>query len=86
VTGKRHLAETAMPRVDLREAQAKLPELIESLLLGEELTLLRDGDPIAKLIKLPPRETKPRMPGSAIGKLVIVEDDDSHLEDFREYM
>ncbi len=27
-----------------------------------------------------------RQPGSAIGKLTIVEDDDAHLEDFREYM
>ena len=29
---------------------------------------------------------KPRVPGSAKGKIVIVSDDDEHLQDFAEYM
>ena len=29
---------------------------------------------------------KARVPGSAVGKLVIVSDDDDHLRDFSEYM
>ncbi len=34
-----------------------------------------------------PRETgSPRRPGSAVGKLTIIEDDDAHLDDFKEHM
>jgi hypothetical protein len=29
---------------------------------------------------------EPRRPGSAKGKLVILTEDDTHLEDFKEYM
>ena len=29
---------------------------------------------------------KPRQPGSAKGKLIILKDDDEHLKDFEEYM
>ena len=32
-------------RPSIEEAQAKLPELIENLLLGEELVITRDGLP-----------------------------------------
>jgi hypothetical protein len=32
------------------------------------------------------RERPSRRPGSAIGKLTIVEDDEAHLDDFQEYM
>jgi len=31
-------------------------------------------------------QKRPRQLGCAIGKLTIVEDDESHLDDFREYM
>ncbi len=32
------------------------------------------------------KKNRRRQPGSAIGKLTIIEDDNAHLEDFKEYM
>jgi antitoxin (DNA-binding transcriptional repressor) of toxin-antitoxin stability system len=75
-----------MPSVTLAEAQARLPELIEQLIPGEELRILQDGRVVAKLTRVPRRPAGPRQPGSAVGKLFIVEDDDAHLDDFAEYM
>ena len=31
-------------------------------------------------------ETSTRQPGSAIGEVTIIEDDDTHLDDFKEYI
>jgi antitoxin (DNA-binding transcriptional repressor) of toxin-antitoxin stability system len=72
--------------VDISEVQTRLPELLEKIPAGQELFITQDGHPIAKLVKMLPRDNTPRQPGSAIGKIVILEDDDSHLEDFKEYM
>jgi antitoxin (DNA-binding transcriptional repressor) of toxin-antitoxin stability system len=74
-----------MPTVTVEEAQAKLPELIEDLLLGEELVITREGRPIARLVR-EKRTSWPCQAGSAKGMLTIIEDDDEHLADFREYM
>lgn len=72
--------------ISLEEAQARLPELIASLRPGEEVLILAENRPVARLVGESPPEPKPRRPGSAIGKLTIIEEDDEHLEDFREYM
>jgi antitoxin (DNA-binding transcriptional repressor) of toxin-antitoxin stability system len=71
--------------VTLAEVQARLPELLAQLIPGDELIITKDEKPIAKLSALPQADAQPRF-GSAKGKLIIVEDDDSHLEDFKEYM
>jgi antitoxin (DNA-binding transcriptional repressor) of toxin-antitoxin stability system len=73
--------------VPIPEAQAHLAELIENMIPGEKLFLTLNAYPIAELARtnyLPTNE--PRKPGSAIGQLVILEEDDEHLEDFKEYM
>ena len=57
-----------MPNVTLAEAQARLPELIEQLIPGEELWILLDDRPIAKLVSFPKPLTEPRKPGSAAGQ------------------
>ena len=75
-----------MSVVTLEEAQAKLAEIIDNLVPGEELTITRDNQPVAKLIGQQRPVRKPRQPGSARGKLVILADDDEHLEDFKDYM
>ncbi|QMS91951.1 antitoxin of toxin-antitoxin stability system [Nostoc edaphicum CCNP1411] len=84
-----------MIRIPLTEAQLRLPELIASLQPGEEVQIF-SGDvsrqaaarlrTVARLIGelQPPR--KPRQPGSAIGTLTIVSEDETHLEDFHDYM
>jgi len=75
-----------MTTITLEEAQAKLPQLIGRLAPGEEITILEGRRPVAKLVGPDAAPRKPRRPGSARGKLVILEEDDEHLKDFEEYM
>jgi antitoxin (DNA-binding transcriptional repressor) of toxin-antitoxin stability system len=72
--------------VTIEEAQAHLPELIDKLTPGEEVVIIRNEQPIARLVYEPPHVRKPRQPGSAKGKLIILTEDEEHLEDFKEYM
>jgi antitoxin (DNA-binding transcriptional repressor) of toxin-antitoxin stability system len=75
-----------MTTVTLKEAQAKLPDLIERLQPGEPLVITRDDVPVARLLAetTPPRQ--PRKAGSAKGALTVVQEDEEHLKDFAEYM
>src|SRR5438552_1448050 len=52
-----------MPTVKLEEAQARLSELIETLIPGEELRILKDDWIIAKLTRELPPLKQPRKPG-----------------------
>ena len=72
-----------MSTVTIEEAQAQLPQLLAQLAPGQEVQIMDRGQPVARLIRaaLPPRQ-----PGSAIGQLVILAEDDEHLRDFQEYM
>ena len=75
-----------MSTVTVEEAQAKLPELIDKLVPGEEVIITRNERPVAKLVGQQRPIRKPRQPGSAKGKLVILAEDDEHLKDFKDYM
>lgn len=76
-----------MVTVTIEEAQAKLPELIDSLSPGEELVILRNQQPVARLVGEPVPARRPRRPGSAKDKILHMADDfDAPLEDFKEYM
>jgi len=75
-----------MASVTIEEAQAKLPELIARLAVGEELVITRNDQPIARILAEDRPARKPRRAGSAKGTLTIVADDDEHLKDFAEYM
>jgi antitoxin (DNA-binding transcriptional repressor) of toxin-antitoxin stability system len=77
---------TMMSTVTIEEAQANLPEIIDKLAPGEELIIMRNNQPIAKLVGQQHPARKPRQPGSAKGKLIILAEDDEHLKDFKEYM
>lgn len=75
-----------MTTVTLEEAQANLARLIAKLKPGEEVVITQQDRAVARLLAEPTNARRPRRPGSAIGKLTIVEDDDVHLDDFKEYM
>jgi prevent-host-death family protein len=75
-----------MSTVTIEEAQAKLPELIDRLVPGEEVIITRNERPVAKLVGQQRPIRQPRRPGSAKGKLVILAEDDAHLKDFKDYM
>ncbi len=62
----------------------QLPDLIDSVINGEEVVFTQNNLPIAKLVAV--RQEKPRPQfGSAKGLFVLAEDFDEPLEDFDEY-
>lgn len=75
-----------MTTVTLKEAQANLAGLIAELKPGEEIVIIEKDRPVARLVTESPHARKPRQPGSVIGKLTIVENDEAHLRDFEECM
>jgi prevent-host-death family protein len=74
-----------MSSVTLEEAQAHLPQLIERLQPGEEITITEHGRPLAQ-VKKAERTSWPCKAGSAAGKVWMAPDFDAPLEDFKEYM
>ena len=70
-----------MHAITFDEAQARLPELVSTLVPGEEIRIMREGHLVA-----PPRGSWPCQPGTAKGILTIVAEDDDHLADFRMYI
>ena len=78
--------ENDLSATEIEEAQAKLLELIERLTPGEAVVITCNQQPVAKLIGQQRPVRKPRRPGSAKGKLVILTEDNAHLEDFKEYV
>lgn len=62
----------------------KLPDLIESVINGEEVVFTRNNQPVAKLVAV--RQEKPRPQfGSAKGLFTLTDDFNEPLEDFEEY-
>jgi prevent-host-death family protein len=54
--------------INVAEAKAHLPELIERAANGEEIILGRSGKPRAKLVPLGPDPRKLRVPGKGKGR------------------
>lgn len=62
----------------------QLPDLIDSVVNGEEVIFTQNNLPIAKLVAV--RQEKPRPQfGSAKGLFIMAEDFNEPLEDFDEY-
>ena len=71
--------------IELTEAQRRLAELIDSLKGGGEILIIRDGQPVARL--LPVDEVGPdRVPGSAKDMFAVPDDFDAPLDEFCEYV
>jgi antitoxin (DNA-binding transcriptional repressor) of toxin-antitoxin stability system len=77
---------TTMTQITLTDAQQNLPAIISGLQPGEEVQILQGDRPIARLTLESTKVRQPRIPGSAIGTLAILADDNAHLEDFGDYM
>ena len=67
-----------------KTSTVQLPDLIDSVVNGEEVVFTQNNLPVAKLVAV--RQEKPRPQfGSARGLFVMAEDFDEPLEDFDEY-
>jgi len=67
-----------------KTSSVQLPDLIDSVINGEEVVFTQNNLPIAKLVAI--RQEKPRPQfGSAKGLFVMAEDFNEPLEDFDEY-
>ena len=74
-----------MQTATIEEVQAHLPEMIKALGAEEELVILSNGQPVARL---KPEGVK-RVPVLGTGKgtvLYMAPDFDAPLEEFKEYM
>ena len=74
-----------MTTVSIEKAQAELPQLLEGLATGDEVVIVDGATPVGKLVRLP-TEGAQRVAGRGRGKIIVLAEDDSHLEDFKDYM
>jgi len=78
-----------MVQVTVEEAQEHFAELLEKIRLGDEVVVLKDAQPVARIMR-PEAEPIARVtpqPGNMAGALVYMAPDfDAPLEDFSEYM
>lgn len=67
--------------VNVAEAKAKLPELMERAARGEEIVLARAGKPRAKLVPWRPDDKSLRVPGKGKGRFRVKRGFDAPLPD-----
>jgi antitoxin (DNA-binding transcriptional repressor) of toxin-antitoxin stability system len=72
-------------QVSVTEAAARLQELIDAEIDGEEVIICIDDRPAIKLVPIEPVKSD-RKPGSAKELIWMSDDFDEPLEEFREYM
>jgi prevent-host-death family protein len=73
-----------MHQVTIEEAKAKLPDLIDAAVNGEEIVIAKDEERLVKLVPLPHAKSRPQF-GSAKGLITLADDFEGPLEDFEEY-
>lgn len=77
-----------MATITLQDAQSNLAAVIHRLGPGEEVVILENEQPVAKLVATPPPAApKPRQLGTMRGSVVYMAPDfDAPLDDFAEYV
>lgn len=71
-----------MSEISVEQAQAELTKLIAKLKPGEEIEITENDQTVAKLVG----QKRQRRFGLGKGKLSILQEDDEHLDNFKEYM
>ncbi len=77
-----------MSQIMLEDPDSQLARLIQQATDGEEVIILRDSAPVAKIVPLPKSAEKKRG-GFGSGKediLYMADDFNAPLEDFKDYM
>lgn len=76
-----------MATVTIEHAQAHLGELIEQLPPGEEITIIRDQKPVAKIVGTATLDRPAPRFGTLKGTVLSMAPDfDAPLDEFKEYM
>ncbi len=73
-------------QVEVEQAREQLTDLIEEAMRGSEVVITRNHLPLVRLVEVRPAERRRWRPGSAKGLIVIADDFEAPLEDFREYI
>jgi prevent-host-death family protein len=66
--------------VNVHEAKTNFSKLLAQAINGEEVIIAKAGTPIARLVPFAEKPLR-RIPGTAIGKMVIADDFDAPLPD-----
>ncbi len=75
-----------MKQFNIHEAKARISELVQKAMLGEEAVIARDNKPVAKLVAFRPKRPRRKI-GPAKDKIVYISPEfDAPLEDFKDYM
>lgn len=72
------MTRSASRQVGVHEAKTHLSRLLRAVEAGEEIEIVRNGEPIARLVTARPRR---RVFGSGRGRVVIPDDFDALAED-----
>jgi prevent-host-death family protein len=73
-----------MSQFNIHIAKAQLSELIQKAMLGEEVIIARDNQPLVKLTPLKIQKQSRKI-GLAKGLITIASDFNEPLEDFEDY-
>lgn len=75
-----------MTSLSIQEAQ--LPDLVHGLTFGDEVVILENDHPVARIVPAAGQPQRPpRRPGTLRGTVLYMASDfDAPLEDFKEYM
>jgi prevent-host-death family protein len=69
----------------MSEARSRLPQLVKLAEAGEDVVVTRNGKPVVRLTRI--KTTKPKLPWGALhGKILMAEDFDAPLEEFKDYV
>jgi prevent-host-death family protein len=79
MSDQKHPSRSSRRVVNVAEAKARLPELVQRAARGEEIVIARNGEPQARLGPLPPK--RERVPGRGAGKWKVVGDFNDPLPD-----
>ena len=73
-----------MTQVNIHDAKTNLSKLIDKVLKGEDVVIAKSNKPIVKLVMVDELKNKRKL-GSAKGLVIIADDFDEQLEDFKDY-
>ncbi len=78
-----------MSQVVLEDVDSQLAQLVQRASSGEDIVIIQNHTPIARITALPENTPKEREGGFGSGKYALVymaDDFDAPLDDFKEYM